>query len=207
VLSGGVASARTIYVPDDYAKIQWAVDNASDGDTIIVRDGIYYENVDVHKRLTIKSENRSANCIVQAANSDDHVFWIAADYVNISGFTIKGTDFSGVFIYYSNNVVVENNLIFENGRGITLFYSDYNLLSNNTISNCYTDIYMREGADYNRIENNILKNASDGIDFDWWCNHNTIVFNTIAFNDFRGIDLSTSCKYNLIYMNISSTTP
>ena len=39
-----VASAKTIYVPDDYAKIQWAVDNASAGDTIIVRDGTYYEN-------------------------------------------------------------------------------------------------------------------------------------------------------------------
>jgi len=36
-----VSSARTIYVPDDYEEIQWAVDNASAGDTIIVRDGIY----------------------------------------------------------------------------------------------------------------------------------------------------------------------
>ena len=35
-----VASARTIYVPDDYEKIQWAVDNASAGDTIIVRDNL-----------------------------------------------------------------------------------------------------------------------------------------------------------------------
>jgi len=33
-----VASAKTIYVPDDYARIQWAVDSASIGDTIIVRD-------------------------------------------------------------------------------------------------------------------------------------------------------------------------
>jgi len=43
----GVSAARTIYVPEDYAKIQWAVDNASAGDTIIVRDGTYTENVDV----------------------------------------------------------------------------------------------------------------------------------------------------------------
>ena len=45
----GVSAARTIYVPEDYARIQWAVDNASAGDTIIVRDGIYTENVDVKK--------------------------------------------------------------------------------------------------------------------------------------------------------------
>ena len=34
-----------IYVPDDYKTIQKAIDNASDGDTIIVRDGIYKENI------------------------------------------------------------------------------------------------------------------------------------------------------------------
>ena len=41
----GVASTETIYVPEDYSKIQWAVDNATAGDTIIVRDGTYTENV------------------------------------------------------------------------------------------------------------------------------------------------------------------
>jgi len=64
-----VSAAKTIYVPDDYAKIQWAVDSASDGDTIIVRDGNYYENVVVNKQLTIKSENGSANCIVNCGGS------------------------------------------------------------------------------------------------------------------------------------------
>ena len=38
-------------MPDDYAKIQWAVDNASVGDTIIVRDGTYTENVDGKKDI------------------------------------------------------------------------------------------------------------------------------------------------------------
>jgi len=42
---GSGASATTYYVPDEFAKIQWAVDNASAGDTIIVRDGTYIENV------------------------------------------------------------------------------------------------------------------------------------------------------------------
>ena len=47
VCGNGVAGATTIYVPDNYAKIQWAVDNASVGDTIIERDGTYTENVGV----------------------------------------------------------------------------------------------------------------------------------------------------------------
>jgi hypothetical protein len=49
--------------------IQHAVDNATAGETICVKDGNYNENVDVSKsHLTIQSENGSANCIVQAAS-------------------------------------------------------------------------------------------------------------------------------------------
>ena len=74
VCVGGVVSATTDYVPDNYAKIQWAGDNASNGDTIIVRDGTYTEDINVNKCLTIQSENGSENCIIQAAESDDHIF-------------------------------------------------------------------------------------------------------------------------------------
>ena len=71
----GCASADTIYVPTDYPAIQQAVDAASPGDTIIVRDGIYTENVDVdggQDHLTIKSENGSDSTIVQAANPNGY---------------------------------------------------------------------------------------------------------------------------------------
>ena len=58
------SSVTVIYVPDDYPTIQAAIDNASDGDTIIVRDGTYTENIDVDKRLTIRSENGSDFTVV-----------------------------------------------------------------------------------------------------------------------------------------------
>jgi len=41
----GTALGVTVYVPDDYPTIQVAVDAAGFGDTIIVRDGTYTENV------------------------------------------------------------------------------------------------------------------------------------------------------------------
>ena len=63
-------------MPDDYAKIQWAVDNATAGDTIIVRDGIYYENIKINKQLTIRSENGSANCTVKSVKHSGPIFWI-----------------------------------------------------------------------------------------------------------------------------------
>ncbi|CAD6492330.1 MAG: hypothetical protein CHKLHMKO_00254 [Candidatus Argoarchaeum ethanivorans] len=77
-------SATDICVPDNYATIQSAVNAANDGDTIIVRDGTYNENVDVSKRLTIRSENGYGSTTVQAASSSDHVFNVTVDYVNIN---------------------------------------------------------------------------------------------------------------------------
>ncbi|MCW3134245.1 MAG: right-handed parallel beta-helix repeat-containing protein [Methanophagales archaeon] len=83
------SSSATIYVPDDYLTIQEAVNAASAGDTIIVRDGTYTENVEVDKRLTIRSENGSDSTIVQAANLSNPTFEVSADGVNISGLTVK----------------------------------------------------------------------------------------------------------------------
>lgn len=61
-----VSTATTIYVPDDYPAIQAGVDAASPGNTIIVRDGTYTENVDVGKdHLIIRSENEAEAAVVQ----------------------------------------------------------------------------------------------------------------------------------------------
>jgi len=135
-----VSEAKTIYVPDDYAKIQWAVDNASDGDTIIVRDGTYYENVFVNKKLTIKSENGSENCIVNGRDSD--VFTLEADGIRIEGFTITGGR-CGIYIRSNNNKIINNNISSNNNGGIWLENSNNNSISGNIISsNNWYGLYL-----------------------------------------------------------------
>src|SRR2546423_8967925 len=53
------AQARTIYVGPGQS-IQSAVDSASPGDTIIVRPGVYRENVHINKdRITLKGSGRT----------------------------------------------------------------------------------------------------------------------------------------------------
>jgi hypothetical protein len=75
--------------PSD-TPIQGAIDDATIGETICIKDGTYTENVDVNKQLTIRSEHDAASTIVNALDPDDHVFEVTADYVNISGFMVKG---------------------------------------------------------------------------------------------------------------------
>ncbi|MDD3421575.1 MAG: NosD domain-containing protein, partial [Methanocellales archaeon] len=148
------SSLSIIYIPDDYSTIQAAIDNASDGDTIIVRDGTYTENIVVDKRLTIESQNGSDFTLVQDQSPYDHVFNVTADYVNISGFTIKGASYSsgvylgsgidhcniidnkvlyneyGIYLYYSSNNTISHNIANSNKwYGINLYYSNNNTVS------------------------------------------------------------------------------
>jgi len=112
-----VSAAKTIYVPDDYARIQWAVDNVSVGDTIVVSDGVYVENIKVDKKLTITSENGPENCIVRAANLGEPIFHILADNVTVTGFTIREASYE---------------------RGITINNSKYSNIWNSTEPITYT---------------------------------------------------------------------
>jgi parallel beta-helix repeat protein len=214
----GTVSATDVYVPDNYEKIQWAVDNASTGDTIIVRDGTYNENVDVSKSLTIRSENGAAHCIIDADGGSAfsaNGFTTPINYVSISGFTVTGGDKGIIFSYsdhnnIANNLVTDcsdgillygecanntitNNLISDSGGGILVDYAEaggYNSITNNTGG----IIYLLSGANHNTVANNIVDGIS-AIE----CFSNIITNNTIAKGGF--ILLGHLTFNNLIYNN------
>jgi pectin methylesterase-like acyl-CoA thioesterase len=92
-------AAKTIVVPDNYPTISAAVANASAGDTIIVKSGVYYENVVIDKPLTLISETPKAAVVIGAGGMDrgqSTVFTLASDQVQISGFTIESLNYSTV---------------------------------------------------------------------------------------------------------------
>ena len=165
-------SDQVVYVPDDYATIQEAVDSASSGNTIIVRDGIYNENVYVNKdNLTIRSENGAGSTFVQANNPDGNVFDIRIDNITINGFTAKGaTGYingepgSGIYLQGANYCTLINNNIINDRFGIFLKDSDNCNISDNTILELTTGcgIYLLDSLK-NNIENNNSSNNHQGI--------------------------------------------
>lgn len=179
--NASLAQNGVIMVPDNYTKIQWAIDNASYSNKIVVRNGTYVENVVINKTVTLESENGSTNCIIQAFDINDDVIQVNADFVNITGFTITGGEMKS------------------NGYGIEVKYSDYVNVTNCIIQNTYGGIRL-ESTNFGRIENNTITNNNYGIEFIDSSFNNTIINNTIT-NGSYGIYISRGCYNNLIYLN------
>ena len=152
----GIASASTIYVSED-STIQAAVNAAYPGDTIIVRDGTYTENIKVDKRLTIRSENGPDSTIVVAEDPGDPVFEVTADYVKISGFTVEGAAWrAGIRLYFADYCNISNNNCSNNGAGIALDDSNNNCISNNNCSNNNWEGIDLHDSNNNKLTGNLL---------------------------------------------------
>ena len=188
--SSSIYKTSAIYVPDDYAKIQWAVDNASDGGTIIVRDGTYYENIIVNKQLTIKSENGYANCIINGTGSN--VFVLNADGIRIEGFTITG-GWNGIYLLGSDESRIRNNKFINGGlHAGTYLYG--NIVEDNTV-NGKPLVYLEDEAD------ELVRNAGQVILVG--CT-NITVMNSELTNTNVGIELLGSDNCLISNNNISS---
>lgn len=123
------AVGRTIYVDDDgpadFNNIQAAIDDANDGDIILVADGNYTEdgNRDIDfwgKAITLRSENGSENCIIDCEDLGHRGFYFhSGEDTNsvVSGLTIKrGRVAKGAGIYCSgSSPTIENCTIISNG--------------------------------------------------------------------------------------------
>jgi parallel beta-helix repeat protein len=194
------SSHSIIHVPDDFAKIQGAVDNAITGDMIIVSGGTYNENVKVNKRLTIRSDNGPAHTTVIAEKANAHVFEVTADYVSIKGFTVKNAIgkneaeryiYAGLYIHADHCNITDNRAV-GNAYGFFLSDSTKNTIKNNTASDNYGDGIYLDYSDSNTIANNdVVKSNYRGIRL-WHSHDNAVYNNDVVLNNQYGIRLDYS---------------
>jgi parallel beta-helix repeat protein len=180
-----INSRNILYVggsgPGNYSKIQYAIDDAIDGDTVFVYDDSspYYENVIVNKSINLIGENRDST-VIDADSTADAVY-ITVDWVNISGFTLTNSG--------SNQY----------DCGIDLQADHTNIVDNKIISNNYYTICLR-GSNYNNIIGNFLSEGGDGgIDVRYNSDYNIISGNTLN-QDYIIVD--NNCENNTISENI-----
>jgi len=134
-----------------FRTISDAIIPAQDGDTVVVQQGIYYENVDFSGRaITIRNTNPEDWSIVKATVIDANGSGSAVSFNNnenrdsvISGFTITGGNTSyGGGIYCKGSPIITNNIITDNiassgGGGVYGYNSTYYRprIHNNIIAN------------------------------------------------------------------------
>lgn len=208
VLAAIPTTAATITVDDssggaDYTSIQEAIDDAVAGDTILVYPGNYTGDIDVNKKLTIISKSGNpANTIVRVVSPDgflsDDAFYVTADGVVISGFTITGAtidnygdDQAGVHLEGSQNCVISNNYL-SNNIGLSLTQSNNNTLINNTVVQNKVIGILLQNSSYNEItRNNVTLNNHVGIALHAESNKNTLSHNIIS-HPYEGIRIASS---------------
>jgi len=123
--------------PGNYTKIQDAIDNASDEDTVYVYNGTYNEfNISIRKSIFLLGEDKYSTII--DANLSGNCINIFSDNVTVCGFTVRNADFqngTGIALYSHNTTICDNIITNNDWWGIHIRGSNNNNISYNIISN------------------------------------------------------------------------
>lgn len=208
-----LSRGNTLYVggsgTGNYTKIQDAIENASHGDTIYVYNGIYPHYVWIDKSISLIGEDKN-NTIIEGGWGT--VVIIDADEVLVTGFTVRDCGsfyIGGIHIHGGcTNVTIIDNILTNNLQCGISNDGNYNKIENNIIKENPHGIKL--AGNHNKIAGNIIdSNNYSGIYFVWLRNSKSyypiysynVVKNNVIVNNHRGIDLER-CNNTLISNNL-----
>ncbi len=184
--SGDDDNPGTIDQP--WATIQKAADEAGPGDTVFVRDGVYYEQVQINVsgapgQYIVFTAYPGETPILDGTGGTpgEHMIYInSQDYIKIEGFTIRNdTLASGIFVEDAGDYIeIRNNEIYNmkgpDGMGITV-YAHVNdsvthiTIEGNHIHDCYpaeSEALVVNGNVFDFVIQNNLIHDVDNIGID-----------------------------------------
>ena len=147
--------------PGNYSRIQDAVNDSSNGDTVFVFSGYYHERVNVSKTIHLLGEDKVTTILYHEEGErlllGKPILNISSDGVVVSNFTINITSGRGIYLIHSSNCRISNNII----QGRFAFWIR-NSCQNNEV--CYniiqSDIYSGIGRlDFNLPTSDITGNV------------------------------------------------
>jgi parallel beta-helix repeat protein len=194
---------NTITVPDDYEKIQEAVNAANSGDRIIVKAGTYNEDlVSINKSVSLVGDNQKSLVYYHSTLG----FIVTANNVHISGFKIMSSEaMQGYAVSMSNSseCVIENNWVTDNLVGISVYgLSSGNTFSGNVLENNERSIELIDSPDNTISDNNITGALVSGISLDS-SSGNTVSGNRISdLKDGMGALMLWKSSNNVISRNL-----
>ncbi len=143
------AGARTLTVPGEFPTIQQAIENARQGDKIVVKPGTYPGGIVISKSIIVESEGGPSVTQIASTSDQKGIVILRTSGAVVRGFGISGGR-SGISIEASSQICIEQNEIFNNlGPGIE-------------IAGTLTEL-GREAQDVTLVKNTIRNNAGYGI--------------------------------------------
>lgn len=193
-----VSNGNTLYVggsgEGNYSKIQDAIENATDGDTVFVYNGWYNDSIFINKSISVYGQERDKTFIGLGNNPYTFVRINNTNNVEFKRFTIQQQKVKldqGFYISYCSNCQIIENCIRNREEGMRIYRSKSINVSNNTIQNCTFGIKMSHTK--TTIEGNIIDGTEKG--YGIWViiteNINVIKRNTIK-NNLYGIFLDNA---------------
>jgi len=159
---------KVVYIDDDFqddsANHYWntiyeGIIDAQQDWMVIVKDGVYKENIKIEKpNLIIRSENGVEKTIIETAGLDKDIFKVLADNIEIKGFTFRNNNkYGNTAVSFGNvkNCNISDNKFLQNFRGISLLNSTENTLKNNIFEENRVGLYL-DNSHNNFITKNII---------------------------------------------------
>jgi parallel beta-helix repeat protein len=151
-----------------YDAIQEAIDASEtlNRHTLWAESGVYHENVNVYKSLTLIGENRLTTVI--DGDNVGTVLSVNADNVSVANFTVCNSRLSflpfgddcGIFLNHSIGSKISHCLITNNRVGIHLFFSKANVIEHTIVSSNHENGIWLWYSDNNVLSGNEISNNS-----------------------------------------------